>query len=144
VAENESEAIPASFVLEQNYPNPFNPSTRIAYDLPRTTHVHLAIYDVLGRKVATLVNTVQLPGAYAVRFEASQLGSGLYFYRLETDFFTQTRKMLLAPWHRSILEADGIYGRPGWQNQADFFWEALPMLSISCCSLYNLLLSSSH
>lgn len=95
VAEGGSDAIPAQIMLEQNYPNPFNPSTNLAYALPNAAKVHLAIYDVLGRKVATLVDKFQQAGAYSVRFEASGLSTGLYFYRLETDAFTKTRKMLL-------------------------------------------------
>ncbi len=96
VVETGSETIPGKFVLAQNYPNPFNPTTSIAYALPRATHVRLAIYDVLGREVATLVNKVQPAGSYSVRFDAAGLGTGLYFYRLQTDSFTQTHKMLLA------------------------------------------------
>jgi hypothetical protein len=96
VAENGAHGVPTKFELAQNYPNPFNPSTNIAYALPAAGHVHLAIYDVLGRKIVTLVNGPQQAGTYSIRFEAGRLGSGLYFYRLETGAFTLVRKMLLA------------------------------------------------
>jgi hypothetical protein len=95
VAENSSNAIPIKFELEQNYPNPFNPSTNIVYALPRAMHVRLAIYDVLGRQVATLVDARQSAGSYSVRFDSNGLGTGLYFSRLETETFTKVRKMLL-------------------------------------------------
>jgi 3-phytase len=95
VAENGADAIPIKFELQQNYPNPFNPSTNIVYVLPRVMHVRLAIYDVLGREVATLVDMRQSAGAHSVRFDANGFGSGLYFYRLETEGFTKLRKMLL-------------------------------------------------
>ncbi len=95
VAENGADAIPVKFELQQNYPNPFNPSTNIVYALPRAMHVRLAIYDVLGRQVATLVDARQPAGSHSVRFDSKGLGSGLYFYRLETENFTKARKMLL-------------------------------------------------
>ncbi|MGH7493356.1 MAG: choice-of-anchor I family protein [bacterium] len=96
VAENRANALPKKFELAQNYPNPFNPTTNIAYALPAGAHVQLAVYDVLGRRIATLVNELQQAGTYSVRFEASRLGSGLYFYRLEAGTLTKVRKMLLA------------------------------------------------
>lgn len=95
VAENGADAIPIKFELQQNYPNPLNPSTNIVYALPHAMHVRLAIYDVLGRKVATLVDARQPAGPHSVRFDSNGLGSGLYFYRLETENFTKVRKMLL-------------------------------------------------
>ncbi len=86
----------------QNYPNPFNPSTTIKYSIPtvetlRATspHVTLKIYDILGREVTTLINKEQKSGSYEVLFNASNLSSGLYFYRLTTSGFTQTKKMIL-------------------------------------------------
>ena len=95
VAENGADVIPIKFELQQNYPNPFNPSTNIVYALPGAMHVRLAIYDVLGRQVATLVDARQPAGPHSVRFDSNGLGSGLYFYRLETESFTKVRKMLL-------------------------------------------------
>ena len=95
--------IPGGFVLYQNYPNPFNPSTTIKYTLPvlETLHatsqqlVQLKVYDVLGREVATLVNEKQSPGNYEVTFNAVGLPSGIYFYKLKTDKFVKTQKMIL-------------------------------------------------
>lgn len=91
---------PNEFKLEQNYPNPFNPSTTIKYSIPivGTRHapsVQLNVYDVLGRKVRTLVNKEQKPGSYVVKFDASNLSSGLYLYRLVANGITQTKKMIL-------------------------------------------------
>ena len=87
-------------MLSQNYPNPFNPTTIITYDLPRTAHVRLAIYDVLGRQVKRLVDTQKPAGQYQVTWDATNdlcepVAAGLYFCRMETAGFVQTRKMLL-------------------------------------------------
>jgi photosystem II stability/assembly factor-like uncharacterized protein len=87
--------IPATMALSQNYPNPFNPGTRIDYQLPATGHVLLKVYDLLGKEVATLVNEVQEAGYRTVQFDASQLTSGLYFYRLTAGQFTAMKKMVL-------------------------------------------------
>ncbi len=87
--------VPKSFLLHQNYPNPFNPSTTIAYGLPVASDVRLDVFDVLGRKIATLVNSKQPSGDYSVLFNASTLCSGVYFYRLQAGSFVQTKKMLL-------------------------------------------------
>lgn len=81
--------------LAQNYPNPFNPTTNISYVLPKAENVSLKVYDVLGREVATLVNEVKAAGAYTVPFNASNLASGVYFYRLQAGSFVQTKKMML-------------------------------------------------
>ena len=91
---------PVSFKLEQNYPNPFNPTTIIKYSIPflETGHapsVQLRVYDLLGREVATLVKKEQQPGNYEVEFNASNLSSGVYFYKLQAGNFIQTKKMLL-------------------------------------------------
>jgi len=86
---------PGKFLLQQNYPNPFNPTTAISYQLPAVSFVTLKVYDVLGREVVTLVNEKEAPGEYTVQFDASKLASGVYFYRLTTERFTHTRKMLL-------------------------------------------------
>lgn len=88
--------MPQRFSFTQNYPNPFNPSTTIAYDLSRATRVSLKIFDTAGREVVTLVEETQPAVAYTVRFEARGLVTGLYIYRLQTDSYTETKKMLLA------------------------------------------------
>ncbi|MFN3426399.1 MAG: alpha/beta hydrolase-fold protein [Candidatus Thermochlorobacter sp.] len=88
-------ALPKEFRLEQNYPNPFNPTTTITYTLPKRSKVSLKVFDVLGREVATLVNQVQEVGAYRAYFSAHGLTSGVYFYQLRADEFSQTRKMTL-------------------------------------------------
>ncbi len=87
--------IPNSFSLEQNYPNPFNPSTTIRYSIAKSEHVKLIVYDVLGRKVATLVDEIQNPGIYNVTFNASNLSSGVYFYRIEAGMYSDTKRMVL-------------------------------------------------
>jgi len=93
--EKTTSALPSSYELYQNYPNPFNPSTNIRYNIVNTTIVTLKIYDVLGREVQTLVNTVQTPGQYIVSFNAQALASGVYFYRLSAGDFTATKKLML-------------------------------------------------
>jgi hypothetical protein len=92
-------AVPTSFSLRQNYPNPFNPSTTIEYDLPANGSVKLAIYNILGQEVASLVNQVQNAGSYKAVWNASNVASGVYFYRLTVDAgsqkFTQIHRMML-------------------------------------------------
>jgi hypothetical protein len=89
------DGVPAVFALHQNYPNPFNPATTIRYDLPRGGQTRLTVYNLLGRQVAELVNERQSAGRYEVRFEAADLPSGMYFYRLESGGFVQSAKMIL-------------------------------------------------
>jgi hypothetical protein len=86
---------PTSFALFDNYPNPFNPSTTIRYGLPRGSKVTLIVYNALGQEVATLVNEAQEAGYHEVRFDASGLASGAYFYRLQAAGLTLTKKLLL-------------------------------------------------
>ena len=95
ILNSDSAAHPTSFNLFQNYPNPFNPSTNIEYDLPKPQFVSLKIYNVLGQKIATLVDKRLNAGHYKVAFNADYLASGVYFYILRTDNFTSMHKMLL-------------------------------------------------
>jgi hypothetical protein len=92
---NEEEALPEGYALRQNYPNPFNASTTILYELGDSSPVTLTVYDLLGRKVATLVDGVQAAGAHAVQFDSARLASGTYFYRIDTAVGQQVRKMMV-------------------------------------------------
>lgn len=87
--------IPESFKLHQSYPNPFNPTTTIGYELPQNTAIKLEVFNVLGQRVATLVDGVQPSGFHEVQFDASSLSSGLYLYRLTTESFSETKRMML-------------------------------------------------
>lgn len=87
--------IPLAHALHGSYPNPFNPETVISFDLPQTEHVLLLVMDILGRRVATLVNEERPAGRYQVQWRADDAASGVYFIRLETSTFTQTRKAVL-------------------------------------------------
>ena len=89
------EVLPAGFALSQNYPNPFNATTVVRYQLSAASDVSLAIYDLLGREVAVLVNGPKLPGSYSVTFDGSSLATGVYFYRLSTATATTQRSMIL-------------------------------------------------
>ncbi|HUI29830.1 MAG TPA: T9SS type A sorting domain-containing protein [Candidatus Acidoferrales bacterium] len=82
------------YVLYNAYPNPFNPATNISFSVPRMGHVTLTVYDILGRTVTKLVDEMKRPGKYIVRFDASGLASGVYFYRIESEGFHETKKML--------------------------------------------------
>lgn len=86
---------PLSFELENNYPNPFNPTTVIGYQIPRQSHVTLEVYNVLGQRVATLVNGEQSPGAHVVTFNGARFASGVYFYRIIAGNQISTKKMVL-------------------------------------------------
>lgn len=92
--QNTSET-PVIFKLYQNYPNPFNPSTKIEFDVPKSEFVNLIIYDAHGREVAKLVSEELRPGSYSVDWNASDYPSGVYFYRLTTGNYLETRKMIL-------------------------------------------------
>ena len=78
-----------------NYPNPFNPSTKISYTISKPAHTTLRVYDVLGNEIATLVNGDKHAGKYEVEFNASNLSSGVYFYKLQSGEMVQTRKMVV-------------------------------------------------
>jgi hypothetical protein len=92
---NNTTILPGSYSLFQNYPNPFNPVTQIKYDLPKQGFVTLKIYDVLGREISRLVNEVKSPGSYMVDFDGTNLASGVYFYKLEVNNYTNIKKMML-------------------------------------------------
>ncbi len=93
-AEAEGE-VPAKYNLSQNYPNPFNPSTTISYDLPLRSHVSLAVYNTLGQQLVQLVNEEVEAGRHEVKFDATGLSSGVYFYRLQAGSVVVTKKMSL-------------------------------------------------
>jgi len=87
--------IPKSIQLNQNYPNPFNPSTNIEFTLTQNTHATLEVFDMLGQRVATLVNQVMPAGTHTARFDAANLSSGMYIYRLQAGNTILTRKLTL-------------------------------------------------
>jgi hypothetical protein len=86
---------PDRFVLHQNYPNPFNPSTTISFDVPEESLVTIAVFDVLGREVRTLLHQRKEPGRHYVNFDGTGLASGVYVYSLKAGRFTAVRKMVL-------------------------------------------------
>ncbi len=90
-----SSEIPSGFSLSQNYPNPFNPNTVIGFQLPTAGFISIKIYDINGKEVSELVNENLKAGEYKINFDGSKLSTGVYFYKLTTDNFTQTKKMLL-------------------------------------------------
>ena len=81
--------------MKSNYPNPFNPTTTIVYTLPRQSKVTVQVFDMLGRNVATLVNTTQPAGEHSTQFDASKLASGVYVYKMTTPTVTIAKKMML-------------------------------------------------
>jgi len=88
-------ATPVAYALEQNFPNPFNPSTKINYSIPTEGFVTLDVYNSIGQKVANLVSESKTAGTYTVNFDASDLTSGIYFYKINSGNFTETKKMIL-------------------------------------------------
>ena len=90
-----SSKVPESFKLHQNYPNPFNPKTKIKMDIQKWGDVKLVVYDIIGREVATLINEKLKPGTYEVAFDGSYYPSGVYFYKLTTNDYSETKKMLM-------------------------------------------------
>ena len=93
--ELDEQEVPKHFSLLQNYPNPFNPVSTIHYTIPKVAHVSLKVFDLLGREVTALVNKIQMPGNYAEEFNATNLPSGVYLYRLQAGDFISMRKMVL-------------------------------------------------
>jgi hypothetical protein len=87
--------IPELYRLSQNYPNPFNPATNIKFSLPKAGNVKMVVFDILGKEVTTLVNEFRTAGNYVVDFDASNYASGVYFYTIKVNDFTETKKMLL-------------------------------------------------
>lgn len=92
---NTNNEVPKRYGLEQNYPNPFNPTTKISYELPVTSYVTLIVYDMLGHEVKTLVNEKQSAETYQLEFNGSNLPSGVYYYKLTTEEYVETKKMML-------------------------------------------------
>ncbi len=90
-----SNEAPAGYSLSQNYPNPFNPVSNIEYSVAKNSFVKISIYDMLGRKVSDLVNRYQTAGSYSVVINASQLTSGVYYYRMEAGDFTDSKRFVV-------------------------------------------------
>lgn len=87
--------VPLGFSLHQNYPNPFNPTTTITYDVPKTSNVKIEVYNILGERVATLVNEMRTPGEYGVTLNGTKFSSGVYLYRMSAGNFVSVRKFVL-------------------------------------------------
>jgi len=90
-----SEQFPAHYALEQNYPNPFNVSSKFIVHSSKAGNVKITVYNLLGREMETLVNEILKPGTYEVEFDGTNYPSGVYFYRLEIDSYSETRKLML-------------------------------------------------
>jgi hypothetical protein len=87
--------LPDKFSLYQNYPNPFNPTTQIKYSIPQLSFVTIKVYDLLGKEIKTLVNEEKPIGNYEIEFDGSSLASGVYFYRIQSDNFSDVKKFIL-------------------------------------------------
>jgi hypothetical protein len=90
-----STEVPDKYDLKQNYPNPFNPKTVIGFQVPRSGIVNLKLFDVQGREVTTFVNEELKPGQYQIEFDASNYSSGIYFYKMLSETYSETKKMVL-------------------------------------------------
>jgi hypothetical protein len=90
-----SSEVPSKFKLFQNYPNPFNPATNIKFNIAKSSYVKILVYDIIGRVIQTLVDKRLQAGTYEASFDGSSLTSGVYFYKLITDDFSETKKMVL-------------------------------------------------
>lgn len=91
----ENKTHPGEFILSQNYPNPFNPKTNIGFRIANSGFVSIKVYDVIGNEVVTLISEEKSPGEYEVVFSGNELPSGIYYYRIESNGFTETKKMIL-------------------------------------------------
>jgi hypothetical protein len=89
------QSLPTEYSLSQNYPNPFNPSTMIEFSVLSNEFVSLTVFDILGRKIQTLVNEKVTAGVHKIKWNAEHYSNGVYFYRIQTKFFTQIKKMIL-------------------------------------------------
>jgi hypothetical protein len=87
--------LPTHFSLDQNYPNPFNPATTISFTLPSKSFVSLKVFDILGREVATIISEEMSAGSYSRQWNAANMSSGIYFYRLQAGTFIETKKLVL-------------------------------------------------
>ncbi len=94
--QNISGEVPTGFSLSQNYPNPFNPTTNLEFGISKSGFVTFKIYDIIGKEIETLVNDKLSPGKYKTEWNASNYSSGVYFYKLQSDGFVETKKMLLS------------------------------------------------
>ncbi len=90
-----SNIVPEKYALHQNYPNPFNNSTVIQFEVPKASNVKIKLYNVLGKEMETLVNEQYKPGTYKISVWTGDYPSGIYFYRLETNNYSETKKMVL-------------------------------------------------
>ena len=95
VSVEDEKSVVDNYYIAQNYPNPFNPSTRINFGLKNAGNVEITVYNILGNKIATLINEFKSAGNHSVSFNASNLSSGIYFYKIITNEFVQTKKMIL-------------------------------------------------
>ncbi len=93
--EDDPAVVPTIYALSQNYPNPFNPVTTIQFSLPENSNIRLVLYDILGREVKEIAKGEYKPGSYKVRLDASNLASGVYFYRLEAGKFVNAKKLMI-------------------------------------------------
>jgi hypothetical protein len=94
-AVNNTPGTPTEFALHNNFPNPFNPVTKIVYDIPKQANVKITVFDILGREVAVLLNEKLNPGHYEAVFDGTNYSSGVYYYRMVTDYYESTKKMIL-------------------------------------------------
>ncbi len=92
---HKNDGIPTSFSLKQNYPNPFNPGTIIEFSVPQTSNIKLEVFNTLGQKVSTLVNSKVNAGNHTINYNASELSSGIYIYKILSAHFSDSKKMML-------------------------------------------------